>query len=463
MRSGDEVMMDIFASMEQMPPGLERAGLATQIFGRRWEQIAPLLGRGTDGIARLRAEAHELGAVMDRESLEAADSYRRAMERLQAQLTGAGRAIAVDLMPVVEKLIPVIQEKIKVVTDLIRRFTQMDERSQRLAFTIAGVAAAIGPALLAIKAFGMAVAAALSPMAMKIAAIGSLVLALNYLRRNWSSTSAWIADDWNRTVNDMIYTSQLLLRALDVMVSFLDPLNVGLKPVIASMENFKREIPDREDGYGFESLGEFMKGTLQDFGNMFDWISGKLFTFEESIESVSESGKEIARDFGEPIKSVTVDVMMFNTELSNTARLVREVSTEAKQMPEHLRSAYNVAVEGLNEVSTGMRIAESMAIDFTNSFGQGMANVVVQGERLVDVLKNIGRLLLSQGIQTAIRLLLGGSGLATGGSVTGGLFGRVFGGASGMAGAGGVISNNLFLDSRQIDFSLQRVNYNRNR
>ena len=74
-----------------------------------------------------------------------------------------------------------------------------------------------------------------------------------------------------------------------------------------------------------------------------------------------------------------------------------------------------------------MDVATNMATQFTQSFGDGMANIVVQGEQLMDVLGNIGRLLLSQGIQTAISLMLGGGGMLTGQGITGGLFGSILG------------------------------------
>jgi len=86
-------------------------------------------------------------------------------------------------------------------------------------------------------------------------------------------------------------------------------------------------------------------------------------------------------------------------------------------------SKYGAAVFILNDITN----------TFVNSFGAGMANIVVQGEKLVDVLKNIGKLLLSSAIQTGIKLLLSGGlsgggffgSLASGGG--GGLFGKLFG------------------------------------
>ena len=59
-----------------------------------------------------------------------------------------------------------------------------------------------------------------------------------------------------------------------------------------------------------------------------------------------------------------------------------------------------------------------------------MANVVMQGQKLQDVLKDIGKMLLSSAIQTGIKLLLSG-GLSSAGTgffgSSGGLFGSIFG------------------------------------
>jgi hypothetical protein len=84
-----------------------------------------------------------------------------------------------------------------------------------------------------------------------------------------------------------------------------------------------------------------------------------------------------------------------------------------------------------NNVGQALSYANGLANTFANSFGQGMANIVVQGERLADVLENIGKLLLSSAIQTGITALLtgglGGTGFFGSG---GGIFGEIFGTAT---------------------------------
>jgi hypothetical protein len=84
----------------------------------------------------------------------------------------------------------------------------------------------------------------------------------------------------------------------------------------------------------------------------------------------------------------------------------------------------------ISAMTAEMVIAQQFANQFTDSFGAGMANVVLQGENLIDVLKNIGKLLLSSAIQTGLKLLLmGTSGFGVAGGTTG-LFGKLFGAVS---------------------------------
>ena len=83
---------------------------------------------------------------------------------------------------------------------------------------------------------------------------------------------------------------------------------------------------------------------------------------------------------------------------------------------------------GLDEVSSSSQILTEIGEQFTASFGAGMANIIVQGEKLTDVLRNIGKLLLSSAIQKGLSILLtggmGGSGFFGSG---GGIFGKLFG------------------------------------
>jgi hypothetical protein len=68
-----------------------------------------------------------------------------------------------------------------------------------------------------------------------------------------------------------------------------------------------------------------------------------------------------------------------------------------------------------------IEIAQNAAQTFTNGMSSGLDSMIQRGKKFEDVLGDIGKMLLSNGIQTVIRLmLLGGSG------GTGGLFSGLF-------------------------------------
>jgi hypothetical protein len=121
------------------------------------------------------------------------------------------------------------------------------------------------------------------------------------------------------------------------------------------------------------------------------------------------------------LKVRTVDTETYANAVGYLGSRLNEVAVNT--------SAINMQTE---QMSVGFELLKPLSDEFVNSFAQGMANVVMQGEKLQDVLKNIGKLLLSSAIQFAISALLtGGVGTGTGFfGKGGGIFGSLFGGAT---------------------------------
>jgi len=118
------------------------------------------------------------------------------------------------------------------------------------------------------------------------------------------------------------------------------------------------------------------------------------------------------------------------------------ISIQQQALQERLDHMRNHNEQLEEDIAASTIFLENLAMRFTDSFGQGMANVVVQGEKLEDVLKNIGKLLLSSAIQTGIRMLLMGATGGTGG-IASGLLGGLFGGGRAMG--GNVDTNRAFM------------------
>jgi hypothetical protein len=108
------------------------------------------------------------------------------------------------------------------------------------------------------------------------------------------------------------------------------------------------------------------------------------------------------------------------------------------------------AVEEYTELGFAIGLAQEAMTDFTNIAIQGFANLAVSGGHVIDMLKNMGKLILSSAIQILLRYgIFGAAGFGVKGGSTG-LVGKLFG-ASVMGGDMGTVtpaSASLTLDGQ---------------
>lgn len=88
LRSAGDITEEVFSKLAGMEDVTARNALAQDIFGKKWEETISVLDLGSDAIAKLRGEAHEMGAVVSTEALVGADRLRESLAKLQAQAGG---------------------------------------------------------------------------------------------------------------------------------------------------------------------------------------------------------------------------------------------------------------------------------------------------------------------------------------------------------------------------------------
>jgi TP901 family phage tail tape measure protein len=99
-RPTEELLTDFAEKFKELPDGPEKTALAMRAFGRSGAQMIPLLNQGSEGIAKLREEAHEFGKVLDGETLEAAERFRKNNLALDESLEGLKLALGGELLKV---------------------------------------------------------------------------------------------------------------------------------------------------------------------------------------------------------------------------------------------------------------------------------------------------------------------------------------------------------------------------
>jgi len=99
LRSSDEVMKDIADRFKGMQDGADKTAYAMQIFGKAGTELIPMLNGGRIGMERLQKKAEEMGLVIStKTALDAADLNDQ-LDILMKTAQGAGRGIALDLIP----------------------------------------------------------------------------------------------------------------------------------------------------------------------------------------------------------------------------------------------------------------------------------------------------------------------------------------------------------------------------
>ena len=99
LRGFDSVLADIADEFASMPDGAEKTARAMELFGRSGAALIPMLNQGSEGIAEMRQEAHELGIVITDEVAKAAEDLNDDITRLKGVARGFAVEVASSLIP----------------------------------------------------------------------------------------------------------------------------------------------------------------------------------------------------------------------------------------------------------------------------------------------------------------------------------------------------------------------------
>ncbi len=295
--------------------------------------------------------------------------------------------------------------------DFVTAFKNSSDETKRFITQVVLIGSVAGPAIvtlgLAIKGLALGFATLLSPVALTVAAIATLAAGFIYAGYNFDAIVERFKDIswWKNSILDMaaFFAANM-------------PLLGGGVDVAAKFLALKTPIDDTKTE--FKSLGEVAKEVFADItGLNFD----KVFTLEEP-EGTKETGDSIKKSFEGGVESVSAMSGLITNTLVPSANMAKVALTD---LP-------GLITTPLISAAQAATLLTDITNTFTSSFGQGMANVVVQGEKLVDTLKNIGKLLASAVIQKGISILLtgglGGAGFfGDGGGIFGSLLGKLTG------------------------------------
>lgn len=218
LRPMGDVVHEALMRLSEMDSVVERNSLAMQIFGRSATSLAPVLGLGAAEIERITASAAEMGLVMSRDALAAADAFRLQWDILKASLGGVARELASVLMPLMVSLAGVMNDRVvPALRAIAERLSTVSPATLQVVAVVGALAAALGPLLVVmgtmISALGTVAGAlgAVVPVAVQVAgavaalnpvtvgivaALGALGAAAYLLWRQWDEVASGLSAAW---------------------------------------------------------------------------------------------------------------------------------------------------------------------------------------------------------------------------------------------------------------------------
>ncbi len=319
-RSMDDVLLDTFNKLGDMEDGLAKNAIGTELFGRSWNEVALIVSSGSKGIAELREEAHKLGLVLDKDTLQSSDDFATAMELVRFQIDKLKTKIGASLVPILqESVLPLLQEKIipavsrfaDYIAQLSEKFNALSPSTKGAIFAIGGIATAIGPLLLGlggiIKILPLIAAgftAITGPVGNAIAAIaGAAVLVV----KNWDSIKEYFTSGGGSELFNSL--KNLFLTVKDVVSNVFSEI----KTTIVTVWNAIGDTIKKIWGNTFDSI-------ITTITIAVDIVSGVLNTLisllKGDFSGALESIKTLAKNVFDGFKNI-----VFNSLSSMTSAL----------------------------------------------------------------------------------------------------------------------------------------------
>lgn len=119
LRSTQDVFVDVIDRLGEIENPAERDALAMSLFGKSAQELNPLIAAGSDELARLADEAHNVGAVMSEEDVAAFEAFDDTLASLQAGLKGTVGTLLTAFLPGFQLVFDQVGEYLGMFKDIV--------------------------------------------------------------------------------------------------------------------------------------------------------------------------------------------------------------------------------------------------------------------------------------------------------------------------------------------------------
>lgn len=119
MRSTTDIYNDTIARLADMGDTAEATAIGTDLFGKAFTDMKPLLAEGSEGINELKNRADELGIVMSEDAVNAGVVFGNTLSDIKQALGGLFNSIMSSLIPVIQQVLDLIIQNMPTIQNLI--------------------------------------------------------------------------------------------------------------------------------------------------------------------------------------------------------------------------------------------------------------------------------------------------------------------------------------------------------
>jgi len=282
----DEAFIKLTTAVAGVENPIQRAQIAVALFGRSGTDLLPLLEKGEEGLRGLMEEAEKVGYVFTNKTAKAAVDFNDNMTRLTTSIEAVKFSLGNAFLPVLDKMVTRLQPIIKGVSDWMEKHPTLTRGLVTAAIAVAGLTAAIttlvlilGPAVLAVTAFGVAVATALPIVGLITLAAGALGFAVGAL----GSSASDAADD----ISNLSQSTDSLENSLQTTQVQIGDTEVALGDLGKKAKEIAKEIKALE-----KEISNVMRQETRDAYNYRSDIAEAYVDQEKNIRDITQEIRE---------------------------------------------------------------------------------------------------------------------------------------------------------------------------
>ncbi len=402
--SPDELVNVLITRLAGLEDTLERNAIASALFGRSWENIAPILALGREGIEQARKEAHQLGLVLSSDAIQTAVRFRIEIDKLKGAFDYAFKSVGLAFMPVIESFVNVLIKATQPLRKFADWFKSLPKPVQALAVSFGVFVASIGPALLLIKGltsavYGLATAFAVLQSSMGVVAlvISGIAAAITFIITAWDQVKKFFMKVYVFILEKYILPTIELIYNIGRAFSWIPGVGKGIEALgnkIAEAKDrlaqFREELKTLDDAQ--QNISDSTNNLEQQFADLQEQMAKLSKAASDNIQSFDEVHQIMAdTSAGFSVDIAGVDSLEdFNVQLGELSLQLDTVIPQTEEFSDNI-SELDVSFEGL---ASSVFNATGHLVEFTGD-GIDLQTIDIFSSTLEDLTEDFFTLQLS--------------------------------------------------------------------